>query len=772
MSRRRVADRQISPATVGLLGLGILMFASAGCWPSEDPQGLEIFLRFIDREPQTLFQPGRLLDHEDNLVASGTKMSLDDDVRNVLMALPGLPVERRLDVPRGARFRFSYGAPPNAPLALHFSVSADPEDAEPIVLFSASLETESDLDRWHEAEIDLSSLGGRRVRLELTARSDQPVDLQQGIPIWGNPEVWAPSRDEPPPNVVLISIDTLRSDRMSIYGHTRPTTPNLEAWAQSSATVFSHAVAQAPWTLPSHLSMLTGLNAHRQADLLPYSRDSQRLVHLEQAQFAQASLYLMAERLRERGFSTLAVTGGGLMHPRLGFSQGFDRFRYFGGDRVESGDELQVGMETALSWLEENRERPFFLFFHTYEVHGPFLVREPYFSRFSTTPIEGDRIRNATKIQYGASEGFLWTRPFSVETPPGVDGEELFKAVYDSGIAYTDMHLQRLLRALAEMGLDRRTIVVVTSDHGHLIGEHGLIGHHYLYDENLLVPLIISDPEGRGAGRRVSRQVRLIDVLPTVLELAGLPPPEDVDGVSLVPLMDARELGEPAEAWSYATRPNRGVSVRIGNDLKYVFNNTVWGPLRGQETLFRLDGAGETEIPISQVPEIESLRERVLRALDQQAPGLRMRFETDESSSFSGRIRGSLISQNSVKSSDMACACLTWLAEGEAAFEVPPGRTFTVNFEQAWGREFVLEVTAVRGGETVAFKQTLDPGAIEGRHWVALTSSGWRSGPGSIPGSRAGISFWWVGERRQAAPREVVPDPALKARLEALGYLD
>ncbi len=785
MNRHRAVDRKRSHPLAGLLGLSLLLLLSSAACRSEpeDSQVLEPVLRFIAHDPQTMFQPDPLIDPHSRfaaseLIAHGTKVTLDGEVRNALIALPGLPVERRLEVPQGASLHFSYGAQRTAPLALHFRISAEPDDGDAMLLFEASLVAESDLDQWHQAEVDLASLAGRTVRFELTVGTEEqgfkggPAESRRGISVWGNPEVLAPSRRRPLPNVVLISIDTLRSDRMSVYGHQRSTTPNLEAWARRSATVFSHAVAQAPWTLPSHVSLLTGRNAHRQADLLPYSPTAQGSELVGVAESALMSRHLLAERLRELGFSTLAVTGGAFLHPRFGFSQGFDRFRYYGGPRAASEDELQVGMETALEWLAEYQDRSFFLFFHSYEVHGPFLAREPYFSRFSDAPAPNPRIRNSIDLRHIEAEGFLWKRPFFVETASGVDPEELFKAVYDSGIAYTDVHLDRLLQTLAESGLDRRTIVVVTSDHGHLIGEHGLIGHHYLYDENLLVPLMIAGPSGRGAGRRVSQQVRLVDVVPTVLELAGLPLPEGVDGVSLAPWMDGRAEDAPDEAWSYASRANRGISIRINNQLKYVFNNTAWAPLHGQETVFRLGGAGEEEIPILQVPEIESLRRRVRKTLDQQVPGLRMRFQTDASSSFSGTLRGPLVGQNTVKSSDMACACMTWLAHGEAAFEAPPGRTFTVNFEQAGGGDFVLSLASERGGETAVFEQTIDPGALDGSLVVALTPSGWRSGPAPLPASRATISFWWVGKHRPVETPFEAPDAALKARLEALGYLD
>ncbi len=775
MCRHPASGRKVPS---GLLALSLLLLSAIGCRSgSEDSQGLETVLRFIERDPQTLFRPGRLAGSQaaagaSELIAEGTKVTLDDEVRNVLAALPGLPVERRLEVPRGARLRLSYGAPASAPLPLDFRVLAHPEGGEALLLFEASLAAEPDLDRWHRAEIDLSPVAGRTVRIELATDAEKPVELRHGIPVWGNPEVLAPSRRQPPPNVVLISIDTLRSDRMSLYGNRRPTTPYLDRWAESSATVFDRAVAQAPWTVPSHLSLLSGLNAHRHADLLPYSRPSNRLVLAKQVESAQASRHLLAERLREHGFLTVAVTGGGLLHPRYGFGQGFDRYRYFSGSREEARYELEQGLKTALSWLEEHRERPFFLFFHTYEVHGPYLAREPFFSSFVDVPVPDLPIRNSISIRHIEAEGFQWTRPFAVEAPPGIEPEDYFKTVYDSSIAYADSQLHRLFEALAESGLDQRTMVVVTSDHGQLFGEHGLLGHHYLYDENLLVPLIIAGPGGRGAGRRVSRQVRLVDIVPTVLELAGLPVPEGLDGVSLAPLMDGREEETPEEAWSYATRPNRGLSVRIADGWKYVFNNTAWAPLHGKETAFRVGREGEVEVPASQVPEIAGLRRRVRKALDRQVPGLRMRLQSDASSSFSGSIRGSLVAQNTVKSSDMTCDCLNWVGDGEAAFEVPPGQAFTLNFELAGSGKFVLALAAHGGSGAAVYEQEIEAGALDGRHEVALTSSGWRSGRSPMPESGARVVFWWVGQRPEAAAPVAAPDPALGARLRALGYLD
>jgi len=168
------------------------------------------------------------------------------------------------------------------------------------------------------------------------------------------------------------------------------------------------------------------------------------------------------------------------------------------------------------------------------------------------------------RLPASAADGFLDHRGLVVrraggELEPLPDTDlDLAVDLYDSGIANADAHLATVLRRIEHLGLDRRTVVVVTSDHGELFGEHGVFNHVSLYEENLLVPLVIADPR-RARPQRIADQVRLIDLAPTILDLAGVSPLPEADGISLVPLLDARPgAAPPGPAWSFAAASNYG----------------------------------------------------------------------------------------------------------------------------------------------------------------------------------------------------------------------
>ena len=530
------------------------------------------------------------------------KIDLDSEVRGGRLAIPGSPVARRLEIPPEAVLRLGFATETGARQPMVFSGHLDLEGAEPTdsrlspsgaephlspsggTLFETRVDPEQPprAGRWHDREIDLSAFAGAEatVRLEVRAEGGEH-DLVHAFAYWSNPEVLRRAPASPRPNVVLISIDTLRADHLALYGYGRQTAPGLEAWASRRAVTFSQAVAASPWTIPSHVSMFSGLDAMRHGVNHPMP--------------VPGRLEMAAELFRDAGYGTLAITGGGFMQPHRGFAQGFDRYRYWPDPRSE--EELDEGVARALGWLDDFDDRPFFLFFHTFEVHYPFRRREPYFSRLAGAPAA-----QAPEVHLGlnnaptvAEEGFLlhkkffWKPSKQVLARSEVTSSELQEIAdrYDSGIAYTDERLAPLLARLEAGGLDRRTVVVVTSDHGEALGERGFAGHAYLYDWNLLVPLLIAIPGKRG-GRRIETQVRSVDLLPTLAELAGLPAPPDLDGVSLVPLLEGRSAAHPRVAWSLASFSNRGLSLRFDGRLKYHYNNTAWAPLAGAEELYDL----------------------------------------------------------------------------------------------------------------------------------------------------------------------------------------
>jgi choline-sulfatase len=313
------------------------------------------------------------------------------------------------------------------------------------------------------------------------------------------------------PDIVLITLDTVRADRMGFLGSTRGLTPSLDAFART-ATVFERAYAQAPVTTVSHATLLTGAYP-------PFH-------HVDDfgAPLAASMAYLPA-LLKAQGYRTAAFVGSLVLDPRNGTAPGFDRgfdvydagfsLRRPGDDRYRTverrGDDVTG---RALAWLADGRKAtggpPSFVWVHLFDAHDPY-------------------------------------------DPPGDLRNRFAKEPYDGEIAFVDRQTGRLLAAA---GGD--TTVVVASDHGEALGDHGETTHGvFLYDATLHVPLVVRFAGGRGAGVRVTTRVRLVDVAPTVLASIGLPVPGSMQGESLLPLIAAASPAEDRPVYAESSYPRQ-----------------------------------------------------------------------------------------------------------------------------------------------------------------------------------------------------------------------
>jgi len=373
-------------------------------------------------------------------------------------------------------------------------------------------------------------------------------------------------------NLILISIDTLRADHLDCYGYPRETSPNLGTLV-ARASRFEEAWSHSPHTAPSHMSMLTGLTPdvhgvfpyHPEAVSNPFRLDPR--------------VPTLAERLTRQGFETAGFHGGGHVSPGYGFGRGFARY-------VE--DDL---WREGLAWLDQRGDERFFAFFHTYQVHDPYQPPEPYFSMFAE-PEDTDigRVRGRDRE---ARRSAFWAQ-VNAEDPRAL---ARLVSLYDGGIRHVDEQLLRpLFEILEERGLWERSLVIFTSDHGEEFMEHGGVTHDALYSEVLRVPLLVAMPLRLSAQRppraRVEGAARLIDLVPTALELLGLPAASDeIQGRSLVPAL----YGTDAEDRSvHACQVDRVPGVvhqtrayaRVQGNRKLIWN--LLGPRRGYE-LYDLD---------------------------------------------------------------------------------------------------------------------------------------------------------------------------------------
>ncbi len=328
------------------------------------------------------------------------------------------------------------------------------------------------------------------------------------------------------PNVILITLDTTRADRMGFLGSKRGLTPNLDGLA-SRAMVFEKAYAQAPLTTVSHATILTGTypQYHRVNDF------GSRM---------GANVPFLPDLLHQHGYRTAAFVGSIILDPRNGLAPGFDR----GFDLYDAGYALHQGgrdrfktverradqvVTRALEWFEHNSAYPFFVWIHLYDPHQPYDPPAPYAARFGSDP-------------------------------------------YDGEIASMDAALGKLFSYLKGHALDSASLIAVMADHGEALGQHGEEAHGiFLYDETIRVPLLLKLPQDRFAGRRVGSPVRLVDVAPTVAEVLGIPVPEEMQGESLLRTLSA---GAPArDIYSETDYPKQGFgwsaisSLRAGEYL-------------------------------------------------------------------------------------------------------------------------------------------------------------------------------------------------------------
>ncbi len=332
------------------------------------------------------------------------------------------------------------------------------------------------------------------------------------------------------PNVLLITVDTLRADHLGCYGYGRPTTPELDAFARE-AVLFEHAYSQAPFTAPSHASLFTSLHSNEHGVLSWGLRIS-------------PEARTMAERFREKGWRT----GAFYNHPTLAASdieRGFEHVekRYF-----EPAEDTLAGF---LAWARAD-EQPFCAWVHLWDVHRPYGYRDwSQLADFVQRPpvaFEETRFGGYSDEQVGRTEADYNARPERRSDPARPeDAWRFVEDRYDGGVWYADRALGSLLRELRASGLLENTVLVVTSDHGESLREREPVWFThdpFLYEETLRVPLLLRLPGGAHAGERVSALARGIDVLPTLLQATDLPA-AGTRGRSLLGLVEGRADDHP-----------------------------------------------------------------------------------------------------------------------------------------------------------------------------------------------------------------------------------
>ncbi|HEX3035792.1 MAG TPA: sulfatase [Thermodesulfobacteriota bacterium] len=320
------------------------------------------------------------------------------------------------------------------------------------------------------------------------------------------------------PNIILISIDTLRADHLGCYGYYRNTTPNIDRLAEDGV-LFANTIAQSTWTLPSHMSIFTGLYVSSHGII----SDDKKLgdEHIT-----------LAEVLQDAGYETVAFTEGGYVSEKFGY-QGFDHFE--GRAKGEKEIDIKIIYTKAVDWLKKAPSRPFFLFLHTYQPHSPYNP-PPAFDIYSDKNYQG--IVDVSAPEIVGNDLYYYQ---SIQSQMTLDDYLYVIDKYDGEIHYTDHYLGKLFNALKDLGLYDESIIIFTSDHGENFLDHpdsgiSYIGHYEMYDEVVKVPLIIKAP-GFPKNKIIDTQVESIDIMPTVLGLLKINITSRVEGESLVGLV-------------------------------------------------------------------------------------------------------------------------------------------------------------------------------------------------------------------------------------------
>ena len=686
------------------------------------------------------------------------KVTLGQTSRSARVVLPGSPWTQSVVVEEGHRLEAAVGVDKEISGEVAFQLDAVAEDGGSTRLFTMGVSGASagKAGFWHPLEVDLSPWAGQTVELRFHVES-QGERGETAYGFWGGVQLTRPHGGETPPNVVLVVLDTLRADHLSHYGYERPTSPKLEAWAARRAVSFRQTVAAAPWTYPSHLSLFTGLDpiTHGQHHPRPLPRRFE----------------LLAQHLQKAGYETLAVTAGGYLDAHYGFARGFDRYHVVQGHLGPKGD-LEKGIEQAERWME-SAHRPYFLFLHTYEVHTPHRVRQPFHRQLSGHDGDGERLARLTPrpLPEGDVAGAVKRKEYAFKDGQGgfeslKDGElQHIVDAYDSAIAYADHHVMDFLQRLEDR--DGPALTVITSDHGEALGEHGLADHAYLYDVNLHIPLVMALPDSRNAGGWIDPQVRQIDVLPTILEALDLPVPP-MDGRSLLPYLEGRTPErEPEDALAWSATAYQGVSLRRGNRLKYVFNSTLWQRDAAREALFLLDDdPDEAHNRAADHPAVEELERMAIERTMQHLDGLLVSFGGG-SDEVRVRFRGPhWLGPQFFKSVDAPPGALGLDGRKVLDVRVPPEVRFSVVLEQLASRDFLaIDIDGPDGSCTTEFP-LLDAAPIVQHVVRADCAVG-----GEIPTDAFSMTLIYHHGRESGVGDEEMPSE-LVDQLRALGYLD
>ncbi|MBX7186239.1 MAG: sulfatase [Vicinamibacteria bacterium] len=633
------------------------------------------------------------------------------DVRRALVARESVTLRFNVQAFPGAQLDLALTSKPHSS-GLRWRIrggpAGDPARLKELVAGSQDVSTP-----WIETRVALDAARGP-YQIEITAES------KTGRVALAEPTILGPA-DTEKPNVIVYVVDCLRADRVGAYGSTRGLTPHIDALAKEGV-VLEQAWSCASWTKPSVGCMLTGQLPPKHGGRTATDRLSDGAPRLAEA-FARA------------GYQTRGLVANPVLDGKaFGFGRGFRSYRNLAKEYVERAvnavpaDASEITRDLA-QWLPTTKNRPFFLYTHSLDLHYPYEARA---------------IAGRPAPEAGASESDL----------------------YDSEIAYNDQELGKVIEGLKSLGLLENTILVVTADHGEEFGEHGQNRHgHTLYQSLLHVPLIVRLPGGERGGARIANPVSLVDLSSTLLGLVNLPPLPEADGFSLAPLLRGKDGVRPLPLFAEQVA---GAALYAARDERFKAIETIAPETTSM--VFDLSKDPDEKTPLENLPaRAAALQRDLMTFMSNSQEGVHLVVDSHPDDAA--------VQVRLTSPQGFARVYLMGRRTGEPLTLSKDGRTATYDFKRSG---FTHRLVAVPNRPDAPMTLSIridgrpaDPSAIQAGDSVRLQGPQWTFRPQDLmkpktPSSRT-IRLWY--QPGAASGRTDAMDPKLREDLRALGYI-
>ena len=656
--------------------------------------------------------PGLFVDSARPASIAVEDIDAGSDVRRALVGRESLTLRVTVQAFPGAQFEVALTSKPHS-AGVRWRIRGGPA-GDPSALRELAAGSAERSAPWIETRAALDATRGA-YQIEITAES------KNGRVALAEPTLVGPA-DTEKPNVIVYVVDCLRADRVGVYGSTRGLTPSLDALARESV-VLEQAWSCASWTKPSVACMLTGQLPPKHGGRTATDRVSDDAPRLAEA-FAKA------------GYQTRALVANPVLDAKaFGFGLGFRSYRNLAKEYVERAvnavpaDAAEITRDLA-QWIPGVRNRPFFLYVHSLDLHYPYEARA----------IPGRRAPRP-----GASESDL----------------------YDSEIAYNDRELGKVLDGLRSAGLFENTIVVVTADHGEEFGEHGKNRHgHTLYQSLVHVPLIVRLPRGERGGTRIANPVSLVDLSSTLLGLVNLPPLHGTDGFSLVPQLRGQDGVRPMPL--FAEQISSAGALYAARDERFKAIETI-AP-ETSSLAFDLSTDPDEQSPLQTLPaRAAALQRELMTFMSQSQEGVHLVVDANPDDA---PVQVRLSSPDG-----FSRVYLMGRRTGEPLTVSKDGRTATYDFRRSgFTHRLVAVPNHPEAPMTLAISiagRPADPSMIQTGEGVRLSGPRWTFRAKDLMKPKAPatkhIRIWY---QPGAAPsRGDSLDPKLREDLRALGYI-